>query len=119
MQAAYNARVARNTAATAANTPSLNALVGGTVTINPVTGLPNFRFPFSQTFRYSKALPNAGATYRLAEDHLVYVTYAKGFSAPQDRRPLHQPRRTWCSPRPAPTTRLGYRYQTAMRSRRR
>jgi iron complex outermembrane receptor protein len=39
--------------------------------------------PYASTLKYHKALPNIGAAYNFAEGHQVYVSYAKGFSAPK------------------------------------
>jgi iron complex outermembrane receptor protein len=112
VQNAFNLAVAQHsTAATAANQPSLNALMGATVTINPLTGLPNFRFPFKQTLRYDKALPNAGISYRLGEDHLFYASYAKGFSAPKTDD-LYTSSPELVQPETSTTYSGGYRYQT-------
>ncbi len=53
-------------------TPSVNA-----------NGTLNIRAPFKQTYHFNKALPNAGASYAFNDNNSVYVTYAKGFSAPK------------------------------------
>ena len=102
--AAYNAGVA------AKNTTALAAFVPG-VTFNPVTGTPNFRFPFKQTFKYHKVLPNAGVNYRIGEDHLFYASYAQGFSAPKTDD-LYTSASELVQPETSTTYSAGYRYQT-------
>lgn len=99
-----------NTGATAANTPSLNSLMGSTVSINPATGLPNFRLPFHETFRFNKVLPNAGVTYRIAEAHLLYASYSQGFSAPKTDD-LYTSSPELVTPETSTTYSAGYRYQ--------
>ncbi|WP_339915204.1 TonB-dependent receptor [uncultured Brevundimonas sp.] len=68
--------------------------------------------PRSFDKKYEAVLPNAGATWRFAENQSLYASYAEGFSAPRtddlyDRFDVN----------PAPETTnsydLGYRYQTA------
>jgi iron complex outermembrane receptor protein len=46
-------------------------------------GVPNLRFPFTQSFHFSRVLPNAGVSFRLFENSLLYASYAAGFSAPK------------------------------------
>lgn len=112
VQSAFNLAVAQHsTAATAANTPSLNSLMGSTVTFSPATGQPNFRFPFHQTVRYTKVLPNAGVTYRIADEHLLYASYAQGFSAPKTDD-LYTSSPELVTPETSTTYSAGYRYQT-------
>jgi iron complex outermembrane receptor protein len=82
-----------------------------TGSINPVTGLPNFRAPFHETVRYTKVLPNAGVTYRLAEDHLFYASYSKGFSAPKTDD-LYTSATETVQPETSTTYSAGYRFQT-------
>jgi len=63
-------------------TTNLSAYIPG-VRYNPLTGAPNFRAPFKQTFHFEKVLPNAGVCYRFDENDSVYATFAEGFSAPK------------------------------------
>jgi iron complex outermembrane receptor protein len=81
VQTAYNTDLAanRNPGQSAA---ALTSLLGTTVSTG-LNGAPNFRFPFSQTFKWNKLLPNAGVSFRLAEEHMIYVSYARGFAAPK------------------------------------
>ncbi len=81
VQAAYNADLAAKRAA-GASASALTSLLGTSVSTG-VGGAPNFRFPFSQTFKFNKLLPNAGISFRLADQHLIYASYAKGFAAPK------------------------------------
>jgi len=53
------------------------------ISYNAATATPNFRFPFSQNYSFDKVLPNAGLSYRISDNHLFYLTYAQGFSAPK------------------------------------
>jgi iron complex outermembrane receptor protein len=82
-----------------------------TGSINPATGQANFRAPFSETLRYTKVLPNAGVTYRLAEDHLFYASYSKGFSAPKTDD-LYTSSPDLVQPETSTTYSAGYRFQT-------
>ncbi|WP_372782111.1 TonB-dependent receptor [Phenylobacterium sp.] len=106
------ATATKNTNATSATVPvSLNTLVQSTVTINALSQTPNFRMPFSQTFRYDKVLPNAGITYRPADAHQFYASYAEGFSAPKtDDLYTSSPENV--QPETTKTYSAGYRYQT-------
>ncbi|MDE2487020.1 MAG: TonB-dependent receptor [Alphaproteobacteria bacterium] len=79
--------------------------------IDPATGLPNVRAPFRETVRYHKLLPNAGATYRIAEDHQVYLSYSQGFSAPKTDD-LYTSSPETVQPETSTTYSAGYRYQT-------
>jgi iron complex outermembrane receptor protein len=89
--ALVQAALAKDIAALQANpklaaAANLNQLLFGKATgINNdfVLGRPAFRLPFQQTFNYNKVLPNAGITYRLTDDQIIYATYAQGFSAPK------------------------------------
>ncbi|HEX3699154.1 MAG TPA: TonB-dependent receptor [Phenylobacterium sp.] len=100
-------------AALAANSASqLSTLIGQTVNLNP-NGTPNFRLPFSSTFRFSKVLPNAGLTYRIADAHQLYAAYSQGFSAPKTDD-LYTSSPDLVRPETSTTYSAGYRYQTAV-----
>lgn len=109
---AYNADVA----AAAANpnlttATNLTSLLGtSNITINP-SRLPNFRFPFKQDLKYKKTLPNAGISYRLAEDHLFYVSYSQGLAAPKTDN-LYSSSPNLVQPETSNNYAAGYRYQT-------
>jgi iron complex outermembrane receptor protein len=108
VQAAYNAGVA------AGNTNALSTLLfgkTGSISFDATTKLPNFRTPFNQTFNFSKVLPNAGVTYRIADDHMVYATYAEGFSAPKTDD-LYSSVTALVQPETSESFAAGYRYQT-------
>jgi iron complex outermembrane receptor protein len=102
----------KNTNATSAAVPvSLNTLMQATITINGLTQLPNFRMPFAQTYKFDKTLPNAGATYRIGDAHLLYASYAQGFSAPKTDD-LYTSSPEVVQPETTTTYSAGYRYQT-------
>jgi iron complex outermembrane receptor protein len=110
VQTAFNAGVA------AGNTNALSTLLfgkTGSISFDPVTKAPNFRFPFSQKFNYDKVLPNAGATYRLTDDQLVYVTYSQGFSAPKTDD-LYSSTNAVVAPETSDSYAVGWRYQSGM-----
>jgi len=98
--------------AAAANLSQL--LLGKATGINndTVLGLPNFRMPFRQTVNYNKVLPNAGVTYRINDDQLVYATYAKGFSAPKTDD-LYSSTLAVVAPESSDSYAAGWRYQTS------
>jgi iron complex outermembrane receptor protein len=111
VQASYNLAVAQhNTAATGPNTPSLNSLMGSTITFAPGSTTPNFRFPFTAAYHFNKALPNAGVTYRIMDDHLLYASYAQGFSAPKTDD-LYTSSPELVQPESSTIWEAGYRYQ--------
>jgi iron complex outermembrane recepter protein len=108
--AAYNAGVV------AGNTNALSTLLfgkTGSISFSPDTKTPNFRMPFSQTFNFNKVLPNAGATYRVTDDNLIYVTYAEGFSAPKTDD-LYSSTTAVVQPETSESYAAGWRYQTPM-----
>jgi iron complex outermembrane receptor protein len=108
--AAYNAGVA------AGNTNALSTLLfgkTGSISFNAVTKTPNFRFPFQQTFNFNKVLPNAGVTYRINDDQLVYATYAQGFSAPKTDD-LYSSTTAVVQPETSDSYAVGWRYQSSL-----
>ncbi|HEV2530715.1 TonB-dependent receptor [Phenylobacterium sp.] len=118
VQTAFNADVAAVNAAVAAGrappttATNLAAVFRGgiTPTIGP-NGLPNFRFPFKADLKYRKTLPNAGISFRLAEDHLIYASYAKGLAAPKTDN-LYTSSPNLVQPETSNNYAAGYRYQT-------
>jgi iron complex outermembrane receptor protein len=116
--AAYNSDVAGINNSTGKPEPtsqgssagSLAALLPVTPTFGP-TGKPNFAFPFKATYDFNKALPNAGITYRLADHHLFYASYARGFSAPKTDD-LYVSGSIGVQPETSDNWAAGYRYQT-------
>ncbi len=107
--AAFNADVL------AGNTNALSTLLfgrTGAISFNAVTKAPNFRTPFSQTFNFDKVLPNAGATYRLTDNQLIYATYAEGFSAPKTDD-LYSSVTALVQPETSESFSAGWRYQSS------
>jgi len=113
VQAAFNNAVANKSSGfSTATTPSLNALMGGAnISFNTQAGRPNFRFPFKETVKYNKALPNAGVNYRW-NDNLFYLSYSKGFSAPKTDD-LYSSTPDSVQPETTDTISAGWRYQTS------
>ena len=110
VQAAYTAGVA------AGNTNALSTLLfgkTGSISFNPATKTPNFRFPFAQTFNFNKVLSNAGVTYRVTDNQMVYLTYAEGFSAPKTDD-LYSSSQALVQPETSESFAAGYRYQTSV-----
>ncbi|WP_293381982.1 TonB-dependent receptor [Phenylobacterium sp.] len=108
VQAAFNAGVA------AGNTNALSTLLfgkTGSISFDPVTKAPNFRMPFSQTFNFNKILPNAGATYRITDDQMIYATYAEGYSAPKTDD-LYSSTTAVVQPETSDAYVVGWRYQS-------
>lgn len=109
VQAAFNAGLA------AGNTNALSTLLfgkTGSISYDTATNQPNFRFPFQQTFHYSKLLPNAGVTYRLSDDQMLYATYAAGFSAPKTDD-LYSSTTAVVQPESSEAFAIGWRYQSS------
>jgi iron complex outermembrane receptor protein len=108
VQAAYDAGVA------AKNTTALSTLLfgrTGAISFNTQTGAPNFRMPFSQSFKYKKVLPNVGATWRLTDNQLIYATYSQGFSAPKTDN-LYTSSPQLVRPETSNSYAAGWRYQS-------
>jgi iron complex outermembrane receptor protein len=116
VQAALNLANAKKSAAAtdpANGVPnSLNTLMGGaSISYNLAGQAINFRFPFKQTVKYDKALPNAGVTYRVNDAHLFYLSYSEGFSAPKTDD-LYTSSPETVQPETTTTVSGGYRFQT-------
>jgi len=109
VQAAYNADLAANRAA-GATASALAGVLGVSPTTGP-NGVPNFAFPFKADLKYHKALPNAGVTFRLADDHLIYASYAAGLAAPKTDN-LYTSSPNLVQPETSDNFAVGYRYQT-------
>jgi iron complex outermembrane receptor protein len=76
--------------------------------------------PFNADVEYKDVLPNFGLSYRLADHHVVYLSYAEGLSAPRTDN-LYTAQRgptpnsvliTDADPEITQTWDLGYRYQS-------
>jgi iron complex outermembrane receptor protein len=109
VQAAYNADLAL-ARAPGASAAALTSLLGVTISTGNA-GVPNFRFPFKQTYTYRHALPNAGASYNFDPSNQVYITYSQGFSAPRTDN-LYTSSSQTVQPELTDNYGIGYRYQT-------
>ena len=110
VQMLINAAQANNGAASATNLKAINSLLGVTPTFNAATDTVNLRAPFTQRFSFNKPLPNVGATYRVLDNNLFYVTYAESFSAPKTDD-LYTSATELVKPQTADEYGAGYRYQ--------
>ena len=111
VQAAFNADLAANRAAGATATALAAVFKNGASPTTGPGGIPNFRFPFKADLKYKKTLPNAGISYRLADDHLFYASYAKGLAAPKTDN-LYTSSPNLVQPETSDNYAAGYRYQT-------
>jgi iron complex outermembrane receptor protein len=114
VQNAYNLDLAANRAPGVQET-NLNNLLFGRPTGGVQAGqggVPNFRFPFSQTFNFNQVLPSAGADYHFDDYNQVYVSYAKGFSAPKTDD-LYSSSPELVTPETSDEYGAGYRFQTS------
>ena len=109
VQTAYNTDLAANRAGGATATALTNAL-GVTVSTGNA-GVPNFRFPFKQTYNFSHVLPNAGVSYNFNPANQLYFTYSQGFSAPRTDN-LYSSSQQTVLPELTDNYGAGYRYQT-------
>jgi iron complex outermembrane receptor protein len=109
--AAYNLDLAANRTQ-GASAAALAALLGTSVQTGN-GGVPNFRFPFKQTYNYNRTLPNAGASYNFNAQNQIYVTYSQGFSAPRTDN-LYTSSPQTVAPEITDNYGAGYRYQTGM-----
>ena len=110
VQTAYNADLTANRSA-GASAAALASLLGTGVTTGP-GGLPNFRFPFAQTYHFDKPLPNAGASWNFNPSNQIYVSYSEGFSAPQTDD-LYTSSPELVQPETTDNFAGGYRYQNS------
>ncbi len=110
VQAAYNTDLAAHRAA-GASAAALASLLGTSISTGP-GGVPNFRFPFSQTFHFQAPLPNVGVSYRLTDENLIYASYARGFAAPKTDD-LYTSTGITVDPEISDNFAVGYRFQTS------
>ena len=110
VQTAYNTDLAANRAP-GQSAAALASLLGAFVTTG-VGGAPNFRFPFTGDVKYNKLLPNAGVSFRVAEHHLLYASYARGFAAPKTDD-LYTSTNENVLPETSDNFAAGYRYQSS------
>jgi iron complex outermembrane receptor protein len=106
---------AYNTSVTAGNTVALSTLLfgrTGAISFSNVAQAPNFRFPFKQTFHFDKVLPNAGVTYRINDEQMVYATFAEGFSAPKTDN-LYTSSSAVVAPETSTSYAVGWRFQSS------
>ena len=89
-------------------------LFGGSKTIKyGANGQANFAMPFSETFKFTKILPNVGASYDFDEHNQVYVTASEGFSAPKTDD-LYVSSQELVQPETSDNAGAGYRYKNAV-----
>jgi iron complex outermembrane receptor protein len=108
VQTAYNTDLAANRAG-GASAAALTSLLGASVSTGN-GGVPNFRFPFKQTYNFSRVLPNAGASYNFNSANQIYFTYSQGFSAPRTDN-LYSSSLQTVAPELTDNYGAGYRYQ--------
>ncbi|MEI9891405.1 MAG: TonB-dependent receptor [Caulobacteraceae bacterium] len=121
VQTAYNTDLAANrapgAAAAALNTllqiPGSSGAPGSTSISTGNGGVPNFRFPFQQTYNYQRALPNAGASYNFDSRNQIYITYSQGFSAPRTDN-LYTSSAQTVKPELTDNYGVGYRFQSGL-----
>ncbi len=68
--------------------------------------------PFRAEYKFDKILPNAGLTFKFAEDFALFGSYAKGFSAPRTDNLYRQPR-VGVTPESTDAFDVGLRYTTS------
>ena len=92
--------------------PNTTYIVPNNFVVTPTTpGTPVYR-PFSAQYKYNKILPNAGLTFKLADDLSTFASYAKGFSAPRTDNLYRQPL-VIVTPETTDAFDLGMRYTTS------
>jgi iron complex outermembrane receptor protein len=111
VQTAYNTDLAAHRAVGATATALAAVFGGGASPTTGLNGVPNFAFPFKADLKYKKSLPNVGITYRVAEDHMIYASYAKGLAAPKTDN-LYTSSPNLVQPELSDNFAGGYRYQT-------
>jgi len=100
------------THAVGATATNLTNLLGTTVKYGP-TGLANFSMPFAETFKFTKILPNVGASYDFDEHNQAYVTASQGFSAPKTDD-LYVSSTELVQPETSDNIGAGYRYKNSV-----
>ena len=110
VQTLIDAAQANGGKASAANIAAIKGLLGVAPSFNPATDTVNLRTPFTQRYSFNKPLPNVGATYRVLDNNLFYVTYAESFSAPKTDD-LYTSATELVKPQTADEYGAGYRYQ--------
>ena len=86
----------------------------GGITVNAnADGTPNFKLPYSQTYKFTKMLPNVGASYDIDEHNQVYATASEGFSAPKTDD-LYVSSVELVKPETSENIGAGYRYKNAV-----
>ncbi len=111
VQAAFNQDLAANRAIGSTATALAAVFKNGASPTTGLNGVPNFRMPFRADFTYRKTLPNAGLTYRIADNHLIYISYAAGLAAPKTDN-LYTSSPDLVKPELSDNYSAGYRYQT-------
>ncbi len=84
------------------------------------TGTNQYIAPYSETVEFEDVLPNVGATWRFADQHTVYASYAEGISVPRTDN-LYQPVRAAdgsldfsnVQPETTKSYDLGYRFRSS------
>jgi iron complex outermembrane receptor protein len=111
VQTAYNTDLAANRAVGSTATALAAVFKNGASPTTGPGGIPNFAFPSSSDLKYKKTLPNAGASFRISENHLLYASYAKGLAAPKTDN-LYTSSPNLVQPETSDNYAAGYRYQT-------
>ncbi len=100
------------TAQTALTPTNATAAGRGYVVFGSAASTTYFLRPYERTYKYDKLLPNIGVSYELLEDHTVYASYTKGFSAPRTDNLYGSLVELGVQPETTNTFELGYRYQS-------
>lgn len=77
----------------------------------PATGATPYYAPFKAKYKFGKALPSIGFTYRVTDPISIFGSYAKGFSAPRTDN-LYRAPRVNVDPEETNAFDLGARYTT-------
>ena len=94
----------------AASLTAIGSYLGQKPSFNTLTNTVNLRTPFTERFSFNKPLPNVGATYRVMDRNLLYITYAESFSAPITDD-LYTSTQELVKPQTSSEYGAGYRYQ--------
>lgn len=101
--------------------PESAVLANGNVTLLS-QGATQFIRPYSAEKKYDDILPNLGISYEIAENNIIYASFAQGLSAPRTDN-LYTPKRnavtgaidlTGVDPEKTNSFDLGYRFQGEM-----